>query len=107
MKCFAFLILIVITAKSHAANEMHCGNIKTMRIWAGGSDTYGVWIEYDNNPTSCPGGFYVKHSADNKELVYSLALASKMAGQKVCIQTNIGVDIGNRCQLNYIMQKNN
>lgn len=105
MRLILTLILLTASGYSFSANEMYCGSIKKMRTWAGGNDKHGVWIEFNNNPTNCKGGFYIKHNVDNKELVYSLALASKMADQEVCIQTNVGQDIDTRCQLNYIMHK--
>ncbi|QDO85849.1 hypothetical protein FM037_24545 [Shewanella psychropiezotolerans] len=49
------LIMPVITQ----AAENHCGDIQRLRVWAGGSDTYGIWVEYKTNPSQCAGGFYI------------------------------------------------
>ena len=95
----------LISGFSFGANANYCGEVQRTRVWANGSDTYGIWIEYKNNPESCSGGFYIKNSATNKQYVYSTVLAAKAASQEICIQVNIGNEIGNRCQLNYVMHK--
>ena len=99
---FAFLFS-PLTSTALSDYGAACGDVKRLRVWANGSDKYGIWLEFENNPSACPGGFYIPHSGDNKQYVFSLALAAKAAGDKVCVQIR-GLDdnIQNRCVLNYI-----
>jgi len=103
MKKYFLIITLLFSQAVSAQNSKHCGEIKRMRTWAGGSDTYGVWVEYTSNPASCPGGFYMRHVSDNKNLVYSFLLSAKTSKQRVCIQTAGTIMNGNRCLLNYVM----
>lgn len=97
---FSLLIAPTITL----ATESFCGDVQRLRVWAGGNDTYGIWVEYKTNPSQCSGGFYIPHQASNKEFVFSIALAAKMAKERICIQAlNHSADIKNRCRINYIM----
>ena len=57
-----------------------------MRICVNGSDTYGVWVAFKANSSSCAGGFYLPQKGDNRDMVYSTALSAKMANQKICFQ---------------------
>ena len=105
MKKSLIILLIIISNNAFAGWAKHCGDIKTIRTWANGNDTYGVWVELKNNPSSCAGGFYLAQTANNRDMVYSTALASKMANQKICFQTsNTSGKISNRCKINYIFQ---
>jgi hypothetical protein len=87
-----------------AAWENHCGDIKRIRTWVNGSDTYGVWVEFTANPPSCAGGLYLPQTGNNRDMVYSTALSAKMANQKICFQFNNSPEskISNRCRVNYI-----
>ena len=103
MKKKFFVILLALVSPIAFSVENHCGKIKTMRTWAQGSDHYGIWVEYENNPAQCPGGFYLQHEASNKQFVYSYLLAHKMSQENVCIQVySHSSDIGNRCRLHYV-----
>lgn len=85
-----------------------CGEIKRLRVWANGSDNHGIWVEYASNPNQCPGGFYLAHSTENKDYLYSLLLAAKASKENICIQTypeTSGWMIGNRCKVNYAMHQ--
>lgn len=85
------------------SGENYCGDIQRTRVWANGSDMYGIWIEYKNNPSQCSGGFYISKDATYKDLVYSTILAAKMASQQICIQVlNHESDLENRCRLHYV-----
>lgn len=103
MKIISLLLMLIISSAALAQNSMHCGEVQRMRVWANGSDLYGVWVEYKTNPQSCPGGFYMLHNANNKDLVYSLILSAKAQNERICIQTYDPNMNGNRCQLNYVM----
>ena len=80
----------------------YCDEIKRFRIWVTGSSTNGVWIEYEDNPSACPGGFYLPHESDNKDLVMSFLLAEKAQKNKVCMQVITTTMISNRCKVNYV-----
>ncbi|MEC4726880.1 hypothetical protein HWQ46_15110 [Shewanella sp. D64] len=96
-------VLIMVPTLSQAA-ENFCGEVQRLRTWATGSDTYGIWVEYKANPSQCPGGFYIPHEGTNKDYVFSIALAAKMAKESVCIQVySYSTNIQNRCRINYIM----
>ncbi|ACA85779.1 hypothetical protein [Shewanella woodyi] len=98
------LVGLLLVSSISQAVENHCGEVQRLRVWAGGSDTYGIWVEYKANPSQCPGGFYIPHGANNKDYVFSIALAAKMAKESVCIQVySHSTDIQNRCRINYIM----
>jgi hypothetical protein len=102
LKNIILLSSIILSSNVFAAAN-HCGDIETIRTWANGNDTYGIWVEYDSNPTQCSGGFYIPHEGNNKQFVYSTLLASKMANQKICIQVySYDTNIGNRCKLHYV-----
>lgn len=106
MKAILFILFTLLSAVSFAQNALYCDEIKRIRTWAHGSDTYNVWFEYKNNPSSCTGGFYMKTNAINRDFVYSLALSAKAKNERVCIQANPSASvIGNRCLLNYIMHE--
>jgi len=104
MKKIITMLIVLFTVTPVYADWIYpCGDIERMRTWANGNDTYGIWIEYKNNPSSCSGGFYVRHAATNKNLVFSMVLAAKTAGQRICIQTNPLYNmIGSRCLVNYV-----
>ncbi|MFA0812150.1 hypothetical protein [Microbulbifer epialgicus] len=105
MKYVLFIVVFLVAASSYATEALGtaCGEIQRLRTWAEGSDTYGVWIEYKSNPENCEGGFYIPHNSNNKELVFSMALAAKASGQKMCIQfRNLENKIEDRCVINYI-----
>lgn len=100
-----FLILTLFSANSFAAQNF-CGEVKRMRVWANGSDTYGVWAEFKVNPSQCPGGFYLNHNATNKQFVYSLILAAKASNQRICFQVyDVNSKVGNRCRIHYVMHE--
>lgn len=92
---FASFNVIADTAK-------YCDEIKRFRIWATGSDTNGIWIEYKDNPEACPGGFYLPHIADNKDYTVSFLLSEKAQGNRVCMQVITDSMISNRCKINYV-----
>ena len=97
-----FSILFSSTCLSGPVN--HCGEIKRMRTWVNGNDTYGIWLEYASNPSSCSGGFYLPKDKSNTDKVYSFLLASKMSKSPICIQTYEN-KISNRCAIHYVMDK--
>ena len=77
------------------------GRLKQLELGVTVIDSYGIWIEYESNPASCSGGFYLKHDGGNKNYVFSQALAAKSTDTNVCIQVYTLANIANRCQLNY------
>ena len=100
--CF---LLTLLSFEAFSQSAIYCGDIKRLRTWGVGSNTYNVWIEYVNNPVSCTGGFYMKPATQNEEFIYSLALSAKAANQRVCIQSYESENNGNRCLLHYIMHE--
>ncbi|GAB1624097.1 hypothetical protein AAOGI_41470 [Agarivorans albus] len=105
MKYFSTIVLSLMTLNAFAVTN-HCGEIKRLRTWVNGSDTYGVWVEFKANPQRCPGGFYMPQTGNNRDLVYSTVLASKMANQKICFQVHDAYgDISNRCKINYVFHE--
>ena len=101
MKLKVIALALLISGPSFANYAVHCGKIETIRTWGNGNDTYGIFIEYENNPASCSRGFYLKHAGNNKTFVFSQALAAKSTDTNVCIQVYTLANIANRCQLNY------
>ena len=101
MKLKVIALALLMSAPSFANYAVHCGKIETIRTWGNGNDTYGIFIEYENNPASCSRGFYLKHAGNNKTFVFSQALAAKSTDTNVCIQVYTLANIANRCQLNY------
>jgi len=101
--------LLLISNIAIADAVILCGEIDRLRVWADGrGDTYGIWIEYNSNPSQCPGGFYLPHTSHNKNFVYSLLLSAKASKEKVCIQTypeNPDYRISSRCKVNYAMHQ--
>lgn len=95
---FGFLLLPV---SATAETKKFCDEIQRFRIWAGGSDTYGVWVEFKNNPTDCAGGFYIKHDVSNKNIITSFLMAEKAQNHRVCVQVVTHEKIVDRCRLNY------
>ncbi len=104
MKKIFLLLSILFSTASLAGQANHCGEIKRMRTWVNGSDTYGVWVEYPSNPSNCAGGFYLPKDKNNTDKVYSFLLAAKMAKSPICIQTYEN-KISNRCAIHYVMDK--
>ena len=104
-KFFVIIGLCLASSVTVADVGFFCGDIKRMRVWENGSDAYGIWIEYNTNPSQCSGGFYLANQSNNKDHVFSLALAAKSAGQRVCIQGITNQVIGNRCRVNYLMHE--
>jgi hypothetical protein len=105
MNKFLMLIGMAFSFVSLANPITLCGEINKMRIWVNGSDTYGVWVEYINNPSACPGGFYLPQEGNNKDKAYSFLLASKAAKSPICIQTYESAKISNRCKIHYVVDK--
>lgn len=100
------LILALLSADSFASAKNFCDEVKRIRVWANGSDTYGVWAELKNNPSQCPGGFYLNHNATNKQFIYSLILAAKASNQRICFQVyDVNSKIENRCRIHYTMHE--
>ncbi len=98
------LLSVLFSSTCFAGAANYCGDIKRMRTWVNGSDTYGVWVEYSSNPSACPGGFYLPKDKNNTDKVYSFLLASKMAKSPICIQT-FDSNVASRCAINYVMDK--
>lgn len=94
---FFFFFSVSVTAEL----KKYCDDIKRFRIWPGGSDTYGIWVEFEPNPAACPGGFYIPNNANNKALTLSFLMAEKAQNNKVCVQAHLSNMEGNRCRLNY------
>jgi len=101
MKFFYLFILLILPVSSLADSAKFCDEIERFRIWANGSDTYGIWVEYKTNPEACPGGFFIQHLAENKNYVMSFLLAEKAQNNRVCIQAITDDMNSNRCRLNY------
>lgn len=100
------IFLFVVLSEGLLAAENHCGDIKRIRTWANGTDSYGVWVEYKSNPATCSGGFYLQHEATNKQFIFSMLLAAKHGSSPVCIQVySHDADIGNRCRINYVVHE--
>ena len=101
----AFVIYLM-SFNVFAAWSNYCGSVDKMYTWTGGGETYGVWVQLDNNPSACSGGFYLSQQGNNRELVYSFLLSAKMAKTPICIQTNPEVaKISERCKINYVVDK--
>lgn len=97
-------VIYLMSFNVFAAWANYCGSVDKMYTWVGGGDTYGVWVLLDNNPSACPGGFYLSQQGNNRELVYSFLLSAKMAKTPICIQTNPEVTkISDRCKINYVV----
>ncbi len=109
MKKFILAVgFLAISTEAFSQAVNLCGELKRLRVWAHGSDNHGIWVEYISNPSQCPGGFYMAHTSDNKDHLYSLLLAAKASKEKVCIQTyptTSGWTIANRCKINYAMHQ--
>lgn len=103
MKKALAMILLFPFCSVWASTANFFGDIERIRTWAGGSDTYGIWVEFEQNPTACPNGFFMLHQQDNKELVYSFLLASSFAGRRVGIQALTHEMSGGKCRVNYVM----
>lgn len=104
------LVLAMLSASSGALAQPinYCGEVERLRVWAKGSDTYGIWVEYKSNPQACLGGFFLPHVSANKDYLYSLILSAKAAKDKICIQTypeNPDWKIAGRCKINYAMHQ--
>lgn len=100
----SFVIALLCFSSVSQAAENFCGEVQRLMTWAEGSDTYGIWVQFKSNPSQCANGFYIPHAANNKDYVFSIALAARMARESVCIQVlSHSQDIGNRCRINYIM----
>ncbi|ALU42940.1 hypothetical protein [Pseudoalteromonas rubra] len=98
------LALALTTLSTTASVTNHNGEIANMRTWVSGSNTYGVWVSLKSNPSICPGGFYLPHTSDNKQLVYSTLLAARLSGKAIMIQAaDSSYKIGDRCRINYVM----
>ena len=102
MKYIIVFTMLFLSTSAMADYIKKCGEIERFRIWVTGSDTYGFWVEYENNPESCPGGFYLPHVADNKDYVVSFLLAEKAQKHKICMQVDPEDKISNRCRINYV-----
>lgn len=97
------IFLLLVLSEGLLAAENHCGDIRRIRTWADGTDSYGVWVEYKSNPATCSGGFYLQHQATNKQLIFSMLLAAKHANSRVCIQVySHDTDISDRCRIHYV-----
>ncbi|MCG7562967.1 MULTISPECIES: hypothetical protein [Pseudoalteromonas] len=105
LKKATILALAIMTFNTTASVTNHSGEIANMRTWVSGSNTYGVWVSLKNNPSICPGGFYLPHTSDNKQLVYSTLLAARLSGKNIMIQAadSSTYKIGDRCRINYVM----
>lgn len=101
-KIGSLVLLLGLSCSAIADLKKYCDTIERFRIWAQGSDSYGVWVEFEPNPPACPGGFYVKHSANNKDLIMSFLLAEKAQNNRICLQASTANVSGNRCRLNYV-----
>jgi hypothetical protein len=102
MKYILFGVVFLFCSTVNANMAKYCGDIKTFRIWATGSDSNGIWVEYESNPSTCPGGFYLPHQSDNKDYVVSFLLAEKAQKNRVCMQVFTSTMISNRCKVNYV-----
>ncbi|RYV04086.1 hypothetical protein SOPP22_01400 [Shewanella sp. OPT22] len=103
MRAVITIALLFFSTFASAGLTKHCGEVQRMRTWVNGSDTYGVRVEFKANPQRCLGGFYMKQTGNNRELVYATILAAKMANQAICFQVNDeNADIGNMCRINYV-----
>ncbi|WP_370979951.1 hypothetical protein [Agaribacterium sp. ZY112] len=102
MKFISAFLFLFLSFQSVADTQKFCGPIDTFRIWANGNDTYGIWVEYEENPSLCPGGFYLKHDSNNKDYVMSFLLAEKAQNNRVCIQAVTSSMNGSRCRINYV-----
>lgn len=101
MKKLSLIFILLLSMPASATVQNFCDEIRRFRIWAHGSDTYGIWVEFKANPEQCPGGFYITHASNNKDHVLSFLLAEKAQNNQVCIQAAINELNGNRCRLNY------
>ncbi|MDO6498327.1 hypothetical protein [Photobacterium sanguinicancri] len=83
--------------------EKYCGDLGQISTWVQGDDVHNVWIDFNNNPKNCEGGFYLPHIGNNRDFVYSTILAAKFAKHKICFQTYLTEhNISNRCKINYV-----
>ena len=84
--------------------ETKCGNVNVVNAWQGGSDQYGLRIALDDPMPGCEGGFYIPHSGENKQYVYSTALTAFSANINTCIQIElVSNSIDDLCKVNLIM----
>ena len=102
MRALIFVIFMLASGIASADTAKYCDQIERFRIWANGSDTYGVWVEYGSHPETCPGGFYLPHESANKHYVMSFLLAEKAQGNTVCMQVVTTSVISGRCKVNYV-----
>ncbi|MGP0171772.1 hypothetical protein ACSVIJ_07800 [Pseudomonas sp. NCHU5208] len=102
MRYLTFLFLALLSTSTFAELASYCGQVERFRIWAAGSDTYGIWVEYKANPGACPSGFYLPHQSDNKSYVMSFLLAEKAQGNKICMQVVSSEVLYGRCKINYV-----
>lgn len=49
------LLSFLVSSTAMAGIANYCGEIKRLRTWVNGGDTYGVWVEYKANPAPCSG----------------------------------------------------
>ena len=80
-----WVILLAWSVPVSAGWETKCAQVKRVYSWAQGSDRYGVRAVLTSQPESC-GGFWVQHSAENKQYIFSMLLSAAMSGVKTCIQ---------------------
>jgi hypothetical protein len=107
-KIFLTVSILFLSNAVLAQAKLYCGEVERLRVWANGSNTYGIWVEYKSNPEACSGGFFLPHVSANKDHLYSLILSSKATKERVCIQTypeNSDWIIGGRCKINYAMNE--
>ncbi|MCP4493445.1 MAG: hypothetical protein GY820_39995 [Gammaproteobacteria bacterium] len=102
MKYIILATMALTSVNVIGATAKYCNEIERFRIWATGSDTNGIWVEYKENPAACPGGFYLPHVADNKDYAFSFLLSEKAQGNKVCMQVITDIMISSRCKINYV-----
>lgn len=98
-----FILVFVMSAQTYAQATNLCGEIQRLRVWPNGGDHYGIWVEYKENPSQCPGGFYIKQDSNNKDVAVSMLLTARAMKERICVQVISGDMIGSRCRLNYVM----
>ncbi|WP_052262110.1 hypothetical protein [Pseudoalteromonas luteoviolacea] len=66
------------------------GHISKIDTWVYGSDEYGVWVTLAAGATDtgdCGNTYYLPHTSDNKQLVYSALLSAQVSQTRVRLQS--------------------
>ncbi|QTL35710.1 hypothetical protein [Pseudoalteromonas viridis] len=111
---YILVLMLVLTSFTTLANKTkqyshtYIGTIEELFVWVSGSDQNGIRVVLSKNGGGqCQKGYYLPHTSDNKELVFSTLLAARMSQQPVALQTAGGpngeyLQIDGYCRINYV-----